>query len=655
MKFEIENLKKTLSKYDDLIKYYDYKGNNTMRSMFESKEEWLAIKESAKEKARLLNKVKSKPYFARVDFDDDICYIGKVGVMDEDNNTLTVDWRSPVATLYYDSSVGEASYESPTGTVTGNLTLKRQYDISNGKLISFNDTDLVSSDELLKPFLGVNSDHRLKNIVSTIQTEQNAIIRKPIENDLIIQGVAGSGKTTVALHRIAYLAYNYKKIINNNQYLILAPNKFFIRYISSILPDLDVGGIVEYDFESLALKYIDEDLTLISSEIDANFKTSMEIKSLIDLYVENFEKALIPDSDFSVEGFKIFSREHVMKVYYELSHKLYPTIKSRIDKTNSLLSKEISRNSEMLITNLNIYINDRYDDIETLRKTREKARTAIRSGCNSYLRSYFKTINSKPSSMYLKFMKDIGRGNFKKFSKEDLTPIMYFKYKIYGSDLYDWYRHVAIDEAQDYNDFTFYILKKIIKNASFSIYGDLAQSLYSYKSIKNWNSIFDFYERPQLLTLGKSYRTTIEIMEEANKINKHLSLQLATPVIRHGKEVSYIKIKNKYDDILKILDGMNHRTIAIISKTEELSKNVYDDLKHKIDIHHITVDNREYDQGICSISSFLSKGLEFDAVIIIDDGFDSSNDIEMKLLYVSMTRALHELYVLYNSKNILLN
>ena len=187
-------------------------------------------------KLKVLENGFKKPYFARIDFtsnDDgkeEICYIGKVGVSDYDSNIITVDWRAPISSLYYDSNIGEVSYEAPEGTIKGKMSLKRQYDIEDGQLISYRDVDTVSNDEILKPYLGVNADNRLKNIVSSIQDEQNKIIRESINNNTICQGVAGSGKTTVALHRIAYLAYNFRDSIKSDQYMVIGPNKFFINY-----------------------------------------------------------------------------------------------------------------------------------------------------------------------------------------------------------------------------------------------------------------------------------------------------------------------------------------------------------------------------------------------------------------------------------------
>lgn len=215
-----------------------------------------------------LEQSRLKPYFARIDFTDgasgqtDRCYIGKIGVSDQDGQIITVDWRAPVATLYYDSNLGKASYQAPEGQISGTLSLKRQYEIEKGELLSYHDVDSVSNDELLKPFLSAGADSRLKNIVASIQAEQNRIIREDLHKNLIVQGAAGSGKTTVALHRIAYLVYRWRDSIRPSQYMVIGPNLFFISYISAVLPDLDVDSVPQFTYETLAAQYLGENFTV---------------------------------------------------------------------------------------------------------------------------------------------------------------------------------------------------------------------------------------------------------------------------------------------------------------------------------------------------------------------------------------------------------
>ena len=253
--FEQEKLQETLAQYQEVLEELRLMMKALPNKYPNDSETLSVLLKKYENKERIMTEGLKKPYFARIDFKDDnrseenSYYIGKVGITDFDQNIVTVDWRAPIASLYYDSNIGKTSYKAPEGTIIGSLNLKRQYEIENGKLLTFNDVDTVANDDILKPYLSVNADNRLKNIVSSIQAEQNEVIRKDISDNIIVQGVAGSGKTTVALHRIAYLAYNYRDIIQSNQYIIIGPNKFFMKYISSVLPDLDVTDVPQLTYE----------------------------------------------------------------------------------------------------------------------------------------------------------------------------------------------------------------------------------------------------------------------------------------------------------------------------------------------------------------------------------------------------------------------
>ena len=280
-----------------------------------------------------------KPYFARIDFKEDgkekinKCYLGKVGTTDDNNEIATVDWRAPIASIYYDSSIGKASYEAPDGNIQGELLLKRQYDIEKGELIDFRDVDIVSDDEILAPYLSVNADNRLKNIVASIQSEQNEIIREKINKNLIIQGVAGSGKTTVALHRIAYLVYNYINDIKPEQFLVVGPNKFFVNYISNVLPDLDVNNVLQLTYDEVVKKYTKENFTFLPTEdkliksistpdkmFFEKLRTSMLYKKAIDKYIEDYVAEFFGYNDLETNGYKVIDGKIIMKMYQGLKY-----------------------------------------------------------------------------------------------------------------------------------------------------------------------------------------------------------------------------------------------------------------------------------------------------------------------------------------------
>ena len=650
MEEEIKNLEYTLEKYSEVIEDSNLKLNHLKELFKFDYDAYLEEKFKLEAEIKALEKAKLVPYFARIDFKNDKhfdkCYIGKKGVSDYDNNIITVDWRAPISSLYYDSNVGHCSYEAPEGTIDGDLLLKRQYTIENSKLINFNDVDTVSNDELLKPYLSVSADNRLKNIVSTIQSEQNKIIREKLGKNLVIQGVAGSGKTTVALHRIAYLVYNNREIYKPSDYMVIGPNKFFVSYISSILPDLDVNGVTQNTLDELFENYVNEkfiinnslDILKESDEI-AQFKVSMEMKKEIDNYFKKLD--IIPDKNLETNGIKLITNNKIRKIYETVNKKIFKSISSQVDRLKLLIEKEINDNFDTLSEKL-IHSN-----------ISKKTINSIKENLNVTLNKYFSITNQSVKKIYIEVLTELNYdcSNIKnnQINIEDIPSMLYIKYKMSGSRCYDNYKHIVIDEAQDYGEFTFYALKKLFKNSTFSIYGDLAQSLYPYRSITNWESLDKIYHNFEILKLNKSYRTTIEIMNEANKINELLHLDKAIPVIRHGEVVEYFT--DAVENIInKIKDKYN--TIAIITKTQESANEVYKKLKNNVDLNLITSSNLNYDKRINVLPSYLSKGLEFDAVILLgEDDFDRNNILDMKLLYVSKTRALHKLFIKKGKNN----
>ena len=680
-KNEEEKLNHILIKYDEVMKYYKNRINSIFTTYANNQTMIENLTEIYLEKIRLMEKSLNKPYFARLDFkrdgesDIEELYIGKVGVIDEKNNNIIIDWRAPVSSMYYDSNIGDASYKAPEGTCTGKLLLKRQYEIENKQLKSYQDVDTVSNDELLKPYLEASVDNRLKNIVSTIQHEQNRIIREPVNKNLIIQGVAGSGKTTVALHRIAYLVYNNRENIKPEQYLIIGPNKFFVNYISGVLPDLDVEDVKQLTYDELCSEILQENITLIDEDIKLlksiknekeltyqKIKVSMQFKKALDKYIKEIKESTIPIYGVRINEKEIISNEFIKQIYNSFEElDEYDNIKTRLMRTNLFFEKYIDEN------------------IEQYREYSEKElKKALKNYFNKLIQKIPKIYQNFLSNLdkYLEISEDIKEQvkiniinlKNKKFEFEDLSSLIYLKAKINGIDEYGKYKQIVIDEAQDYGEFTFFSLKFILKNAAFSIFGDLAQSIYQYRSIENWESVLNntFRYQGEIQYLLKSYRTTTEIMDSANNITKYIKLNIAKPVIRHGKKVSFIKYKEKNEQIslikriLEQYKTQNYKTIAIICKNEEEAQELYIKLEMN-DIKNITLNDTEYNGGICIITSYLAKGLEFDGVIISNSGeeeYNSNKIIDMKLLYVAMTRPLHELTILYKNditKPLLLN
>ena len=637
-------------------------------------------------------KIKERPYFARIDFKDDKkqnkekIYIGKIGVLDLDGNIVITDWRAPISTLYYDSNLGRVEYIAPEGIVKGDMSLKRQIIISNNKVTDIFDVDSVSDDELLKPYLGANADNRLKNIVASIQGEQNYIIRKGIEKNIVVQGVAGSGKTTVALHRIAYLMYNNSDKYKADQFMVIGPNKFFINYISNVLPDLDAGNAVQLTIEELAKKFIDEDILFedvtknLSDIIDdgiekeyLKFKNSMEYYRLLDNYLNNIEDGFIWAKGLVINNIQILSKEDIENVYKTVNGN---SVSQKLEMTSKVIANRLKNNNDVYE-----YIKNSMDMLCQDEKDVDKKRNLIKkefdmlkdltsTGFEKQLKKLLNIDKVKVLKIYSDFieslnnMDELKKDTLQLLKKkicqnEDIAALLYIKYYLFGNEKFKKYRQVVVDEAQDFGKFTFYMLKLLISNATFSVFGDVAQGIYSYKSIDDFNEILeDVFKEAEYIKLKKSYRTSIEIMNEANKISKEIGLDEALPVIRSAGPVIKSKV-NKLDKENYIVNQVKKykeagfKSIAIIYKNQKELVNMNKKLKeNSIESEIIYKDQEKYDGGICLLTSYLSKGLEFDVVIIADaqdDIYKYNNKLDMKLLYVSMTRALHKLELVYEN------
>lgn len=637
-------------------------------------------------------KIKERPYFARIDFKDDKkqnkekIYIGKIGVLDLDGNIVITDWRAPISTLYYDSNLGRVEYIAPEGLIKGDMSLKRQIIISNNKVTDIFDVDSVSDDELLKPYLGANADNRLKNIVASIQGEQNYIIRKGIEKNIVVQGVAGSGKTTVALHRIAYLMYNNSDKYKADQFMVIGPNKFFINYISNVLPDLDAGNAVQLTIEELARKFIDEDILFedvtknLSDIIDdgiekeyLKFKNSMEYYRLLDNYLNNIEDGFIWAKGLVINNIQILSKEDIENVYKTVNGN---SVSQKLEMTSKVIANRLKNNNDVYE-----YIKNSMDTLCQNEKDVDKKRNLIKkefdmlkeltsNGFEKQLKKLLNIDKVKVLNIYSDFVNSLDDMielksdtmyllKKKTCQNEDIAALLYIKYYLFGNEKFKKYRQVVVDEAQDFGKFTFYMLKLLISNATFSVFGDVAQGIYSYKSIDDFNEILeDVFKEAEYIKLKKSYRTSIEIMNEANKISKEIGLDEALPVIRSAGPVIKSKV-NKLDKENYIINQVKKykeagfKSIAIIYKNQKELVNMNKKLKENcIESEIIYKDQEKYDGGICLLTSYLSKGLEFDVVIIADaqdDIYKYNNKLDMKLLYVSMTRALHKLELVYEN------
>lgn len=642
-----------------------------------------------------------RPYFARIDFTSDdngeknTIYIGKNGIM-KDSDIVVTDWRAPISSLYYDAEIGRCSFQAPTGRIYGEMSLKRQYDIQNGELIDYFDVDLVSNDNLLQRYLNNNNDARLKSIVSTIQREQNAVIRTPLSDNLIVQGVAGSGKTTVALHRIAYLVYNYLNSIKQSQYLVIGPNPVFLKYIKSVLPELDVSGVEQYTFEEFAKQYINEEISINPSDKKANdsiagtkkddidkFKSSMYFKNMLDEFMKLYFQS-ITINDLMIGDFVVLESSIIKEVFDSTENPYSISLANRIEMTINRLSNLIETDYDNISSRYSEYAFNLFNETpkeerEKMRKKIAKEREEISKSCRSTLRKYFSKAKASPTKLFKVFITTIndfdsyGYKNLSDLKKstlkgiksglydfEDLAALMYIKKYISPDRDFEKYRHVVIDEAQDLGEFNFYVLKNVLPKSTFSIFGDLAQSIYDYRGISNWESVNQimFDNAGQIINFTKSYRTTAEIMDVADDIASSIGLSKSDLVVRHGSPVSYSSVEDSKDLPNLIMQKVSnyrskgYKTIAIISKTNYLSSHINQCLASiGLSIPNVSMRDDLSDErfNICTISNQLAKGLEFDAVIITDaseENYSSQNQLDMKLLYVGVTRALHEIDII---------
>lgn len=570
--------------------------------------------ENMKQKLNNLKRACSKPYFARVDFIEDNSrlqklYIGKMALLrDEDNEPIVLDWRSPAANLYYEGRIGDAYYNCPEGKINGELRLKRQYSIEDSCLQEIYDIDITTNDDFLQACLNSSKDNRLKDIVSTIQSEQNKVIRADMWKPLIVQGAAGGGKTTIALHRIAYLLYNYEKSFSPQNFMIIAPNKFFLSYISEVLPELGVENVKQTTFEDFAIdtigqkfKIIDphEKLSkLICLSKDSNlikesssFKSSIKFKDLVEKYMRKIEESFIPEGDFKVSSFTIISSSELKRLFLE-EYSYLPLIK-RLDEIKKNLINTLKRKKPEIIENIIFEYESQLEDIRYEMKDCEERRRLIiditnkREALIEKVKKHSKTVVreylSKFSPLntieyYKNFLRDkefsdsqiknyIDEQSWNYLSQstvsnlqsgyaelEDLAPLMLIKTFVYGLEDKLKVRHIIIDEAQDFSLFQLHVLKRILNSSSFTILGDLCQGIHSYRGISNWDNVLDTIfkeDSPNFLCLEQSYRTTIEIMEAASTVIESLkdsNLPSAKPVIRHGDKVELI-VKSSLDDI----------------------------------------------------------------------------------------------------------
>ncbi|WP_161485659.1 HelD family protein [Gracilibacillus timonensis] len=672
MPFEEEKkvLDKTLSiihkQYERLAEIPEYVGDDFTENILEDN------RQRVKESLRL---AKKESYFARLDFkvedskEAKPTYIGKAGVFDEDTgNVLITDWRAPIASLFYGFSGSEDDvyYQSPDGIVEGEIYLKRNIVIHEEELRRVVDRyirgkqEASGGDEFLLYKLGDQKDNRLRDIVATIQGEQNEIIRYPLNKAVIIQGVAGSGKTTVALHRLAFLLYEYREQLRAHRMIIFAPNTIFLDYISQVLPELGVGNIVQTTFPNWVLNAIIDDPKCRLESLSErrrnffesntiqqhNWKGSLAFQQQIRDHLAQLEKDWLPEEDFVPWKNKQGVSLEKIKKWIEIDFKDNPVTK-KYDRLKAKLTRWIEIEAKM------------YED----KKEQTQARKDGKKELRSYLRKWKKR---KPYELYAQILKKMARTDLlppkDKITLDDLAPLLDIHDYWYGIERDERFDHVVIDEAQDFSPYQVSVLNARTKAASFTILGDLAQGIHSNEGIDEWKNFIDLFgtSRAKFFQMTKSYRSTYEIIAFSNMILNHLANRpaYAEPVFRSGEDVQIkqIKAEEKLEEIISWIREMkmqNMNTIAVILRSEEECNGIYPKLKEEIlELSMITTEDKSYEGGISLLPVYVSKGLEFDSVLMVDvdERHYPKTEQAIKLLYVGCTRALHHLSVIYSGE-----
>ncbi|HAT4163437.1 AAA family ATPase [Clostridium perfringens] len=644
---------------DKLIEYFDHE-------RYVKEQAFTTIDKKLKE----LTILKESPYFGRVTFNDlefdqkDTLYVGRFGVTPEGSyEPVIVDWRAPVASLFYHGSLGEASYTSPDGPIKCDIEGRRQIIVKKGELKGVFDSAIDVKDDILQMVLSNNSSDKLKDVIMTIQQEQDEIIRKERTSNIVVNGVAGSGKTTIALHRVAYLLYNYRKELED-KVLILGPNGIFMEYISQVLPSLGEVGVKQETFASFALKEMDSELYIMSFDKylekilsedkefieDAKYKNSYEIIEDLDNLVKEMDKDYFHVEDVKYFGDLVISKEEIEEMFNK--HYEYMPLFRRSEKIKRIILSKIKDKRDEKVWELN----------EELRKEKEKLtpeELLIEENNLEFRRKLrIREIVKEVMDSRAKLDRWISRedvldiydrfnGNKKEYTINDLAPILYLAIKLEGKKATKDYRHVVIDEAQDYSPLQFKVVRELTGTKYFTVVGDVNQRLIKYSDLAPMMELGKIFDdvNPEIYNLNKSYRSTYEIMEYANK---YLDEDRIIPIVRHGKPVEEIEFHNNEELSESIIESLKEfsneglESIAIITRDKEELEKVYNLISNKV--HLVKFDNEDvlYKGGNVIIPSYFAKGLEFDGVIIVDNG-SSKDENEDLIKYIMSTRALHRL------------
>ena len=690
LKKEKEYLKKTLSILKKYIKSIDEKVGKTDQEIVEVKRyiwknmsdmdisemNFLSDQAMLKRdtgrisynKNLLYKKMVNSPYFGRVDFldysfyDEEEVYIGLTNLMDEYLKIYVYDWRSPIAGLFYDHELGKVSFETPSGKVEGEISLKRQYKIENSTLKYAFDSSININDEILQEVLSEGSTDKMKNIVSTIQKEQNKVIRNIKNKYLIVEGPAGSGKTSVALHRVAYLLYKFRDDLSSEETLIFSPNDVFSEYISHVLPELGERNILYTSFSDYMksnineYKKIEEYMDFIeriyssnSKELNDIIKIKMSDKysKVIDNYIKELTNEIVFD-DIMVFNMKALDSSNAHDRYFN-TYKNMPPHK-RLDKLIDYATMKFVHSSSKNYdsTKVRSIIEEQIKYPKDFKEIAE----------NMYSSDSFKEkLKRNFDDIDVERFCEVSKENLshKKISYEDSIILLYLKGEISGYEINNDIKQVVIDEAQDYTMLQYKILENVFKNSKFTILGDSNQvvnPLFEYDNLSKIGNVFGEEETINL-RLNKSYRNTYEITNFSNKI---LNLDNVTPIERNGpkplllEEIPSEESLDLVSDYLKDYLENSEETIAIITKKKFDSNKIINYLNN-IGIECCSFEGTtKLNSKVLVLPVYYAKGLEFDSVIVYDSLENPFTKADKKMFYVACTRALHRLSIISENK-----